>query len=475
MRSKRDGRTMRLVRGGLQVGPYGGEVWLHAFYCDEEPVTAEDFESFLKAEGTSGLRLTSAADRGPWAAGMDPATARSYAAWAGKRLPNLYEWFATKWQLAAGNSPEIWSDWQTASDRMLARIEVAIHGQVWEEHPLLPGQTRTLPSDVPPTWLRKEIAHAMSGDWLLRDPELHEPFQELVRNLLPADSVGGASSPDCPGTLYREQAETLIKRLAAAPSLSLEDKKKILANRDLSVDEVQELLEALEQDAQNLEGKEAYHRIAAARGSFAEWLTDTTPAFSPEALRDFLSGIWLTAPSELEELFERRVLQSLETAKAELSADETQELAFGLACSLSLKLSEKERILQTVGELSQYQLHEILAMLRTESEKLLKAADQHAQRLRVPVTRCSNEFLQWLLKDCDETAFFCQDQLIGVWSGVDVQKGISPLICQGNPLENRLWTRQCMVSSDIVDYKKVGIRCVLPVLTTEDLDAVEEP
>ncbi len=475
VRSKRDGRTMRLIRGGLQTGPFGGEAWLYDFYCDEQPVTADGFESFLAAEGTSGRRLTAADRQGRWAAGMDPAAARSYAAWAGKRLPSAYEWFATKWQLAAGNSPEAWNDWPTASERMLARIEMAIRGQVWEEHALLPAQMRTLPTDVPPAWLKNEIARALSGDWLLRDPELHEPFRELVHTLLPAESAAAGSEPDRPETLSRQQAESLVKRLAAAPSLSLGDKKKILAKRHLSAEEAQELLEALEQDARNLEGKQAHRRVAAARESFTEWLTDSTPELSPEALGDFISGAWLNA-AELAELFERGVLRALTSPgqAAKLSAAEARELALGLACSLSLKLPEKERILQTAGELSRYQLHEILAMLRAGGEKLLRGAGQNAERLRFPVTRCANEFLRWLVEDGDQTAFYCQDRLIGVWSGVHVQEGRSPLVCRGNPLADRLWLRQGVVSSDMVDHRGVGIRCVLPVFTAPDLDAVEE-
>lgn len=485
VRSKRDGRRMRLVRGGLQMGPHGRECWLYPFYVDEEPVGVESFQGYLGDQGIAGQSLTGEGEnaqpgqtQGPWAAGMTPATARDYARWAGKQLPNPYEWFATQWQVAAGHSPEVWEDWQTTSERMLERIRVAIHGEVWDRQPLLPGQSRALPTDVPPSWLRQEIDDILGGSWLLEDPALAASLHRLSKRLAAAETTDEKTTPEASGGLTepglsKPEAERLIRRLAAMP-LPLDDKLKILCKTDLTSEEARKLREALVQDLQNLDGRDAYHRVTSAQNVFLRWLTGRRPGLDHEGMRHFLSAGWILRHPELEKLFERRVVEPLASHPSDLSDEEARELAIALACSLTLKHEEKVSILQRLDELSQYQVREILTVLRSERQRLLDTGAQQPEKLGPSTTRVANEFSRWLLEDPGRLPFFRQPRLDGTWAGVEPLDSPLPWIGPGDPLVERLWIAPGMVTLDSIDFRRVGIRCVLPIFTTRDLEELEE-
>ena len=136
VRAIADGKRMSLVHGGLQMGPSGKEIWLYPFYIDEEPVTFAEFETLSKRNGQRFEVLSSG---NGYVLFPELSHARIYAKWTNKQIPQIREWHAATWQLAAGNSPEVWPDWVTARDRMIHRIKNAIDGKIENPHEKLPA------------------------------------------------------------------------------------------------------------------------------------------------------------------------------------------------------------------------------------------------------------------------------------------------------------------------------------------------
>jgi hypothetical protein len=95
-----DGKTMRLVKGGLQSDANGNEIWIYPFYIDEFPVTTDELKQYkqdvlIKDPQNSFLLTTQT-------------IAEEYAKWSQKELPNKTEWYIATTQLSYKKKPEIW-------------------------------------------------------------------------------------------------------------------------------------------------------------------------------------------------------------------------------------------------------------------------------------------------------------------------------------------------------------------------------
>jgi nucleoside phosphorylase len=233
VRSRRTGRCMRLVHGGIQAGPKRDEIEgfpaadavLYPFYIDELPL----------AEGGDH----------PQTSALTWDQAQAHVAEHGLLLPNRYEWFAHVWQLTHGNTPQDTYD----IDDALERIASAIDGEVLVRHPM--------PEDVLPE-VDVDISdanwdHVLGPGWLDGVPEVSALLGELFG---PPEQLAHDHG--------RELVEAIASSLCFGPAELLELGPRV---RSASRDELEGLREILEREREKWHavGDESSRRMLARR------------------------------------------------------------------------------------------------------------------------------------------------------------------------------------------------------------------
>lgn len=148
VRSRSDGRPMRLIPGGFQRDLKGQEVWLYPFYIDEDCVSAADFSKVCKRRG-SGSRSQKGAI-------VTAADAEKFVTQTGKRLPTSYEWFAATAYLSAGQVPIHGLSQAQWVELAFTRIDAAIHGSP-EIHKEVLHSSPSSSEEFLTEWLQKQI------------------------------------------------------------------------------------------------------------------------------------------------------------------------------------------------------------------------------------------------------------------------------------------------------------------------------
>lgn len=449
---KKDGKTMRLVRAGLQTGPHGGETWMYPFYIDEAPVSTTELSTFL-AEPVGDHQ---GSEERQAAAVLSFATAAAYSRWAGKALPNAFEWYAAKWQLAAGHAPETWRDWPTARLRMLTRIEHSIQGHSWTEQPILTGQRRPISDGSPGRPSAAELEELASGRWLRANPQTWQALSRKVPEL----------------AAMEEEPSPAFLRLAGNEvfsSRSLEE--RLAAIRRLAMSSPEEMAAA----CAALDGEDGERGRALTfqeQAQFVGWLLHGPPAASVERVEHLMAGGWLREAGTLREAFEHRVVAPLSANAVGFTAPQARELAVKLAGSISLTLEEKKRILAAVPKLSLSQLQELLKILQEEQRKFFALEQKHLPQLVALCARHNAGIVDWLLADEPGFAALAGDP-VAAWSSMHARAESPHYVLLENPFEDRAWSDLVVAPVASVDRWRIGLRCVLPIVTASDLDAVE--
>lgn len=186
VRSRRDGRCLRLVKGGLQGSPNNKEIWLYPFYVDETLLEVEDYRRFCRETGRTE----------PLSAGgsqfLSLSEAEAYANWAGRRIPTAPEWWAAKCQLGLGHTSEQWLDWDTAKENMFRRVEAAVNGK-----PLAPilAPISAPRSEEDLNEYRLAYDYYTTGLWLKANEAISRQFEELIVNRIRSNAVGFSGEP----------------------------------------------------------------------------------------------------------------------------------------------------------------------------------------------------------------------------------------------------------------------------------------
>lgn len=231
---KGDGRAMRLVRGGLQRGANGKEIWLYPFYIDEEPVSLEQMMGFLRQsrEGDIHCHLDEAFTG---VAAVNLATAEAYCQRVNKSLPNRSEWHAAHWQLGHGNTPVHWKEWDDARRGAMERIRRAIEGKRLDSYPALPQRSRQAMEE---DW-RASVRQHYTYDWFLKNPERLNRFQEKVLSAFTGVNEG----------FDDEMALRLAQGLVGFLSWDLSEKIRVIdAASGLSFPQLQAMLTILDEE-----------------------------------------------------------------------------------------------------------------------------------------------------------------------------------------------------------------------------------
>ncbi len=189
VRCCRDGRFMRLIEGGWQIGPddMNSDNVLYPFYVDEVP--------------TDG-GAASAAEARDWALGV------------GKRLPNKAEWLAVLGQQDLGYRPVLHPD----RGMVLDTIDAAIGGTCLRRYPMpawMPAQVPLPPVPDDPEERVQWIGHCLEGHWIEAVPGLVEKIE----------SWSPASGLDVSGQRLRAM---ILPRLMSSLSLSPFEKSYVL-------------------------------------------------------------------------------------------------------------------------------------------------------------------------------------------------------------------------------------------------------
>jgi len=229
VRSKRDGKNLRLVEGGLQCCPDGIEGWQYPFYIDEECVKIAELKQFANE---TNLDCQFEGDETSFAGIIDPKQAVAYAEWSGKQLPNVREWYAATWQLAFHQKPEIWETWKKSDEGQLKRIENAIKKNIQNPHTPLPSVELELESSQ-----KETLQYFFSAQWLKESPALLDSVQrEIVARVAKHEDV-----------ISGDVANGLAFGLASSISLTWEEKSRIIAAiPELTKFQIEELVKILE-------------------------------------------------------------------------------------------------------------------------------------------------------------------------------------------------------------------------------------
>ncbi len=242
VRSKSDGRAMRLVEGGLVRTPEGLSRWMYPFYLDEAPVTAEQLGLFLASRGELSRSGEGAA------IGMSQGLAREYASWAGKHLPTAMEWHASRAQLEFETQPEVWRSWDDALPAMLGRTRAAIEGKLddvdWD----------CMSTDVKQAGDRELIEMHFSSRWITDLRDLYAIFKASMVQV-----VDGIVSRDA--RMANVGPEEFCLRVLNSISLDLEEKTRIFDSLPrLRPSQILELLSIFsEEERKFLELDDAHH------------------------------------------------------------------------------------------------------------------------------------------------------------------------------------------------------------------------
>lgn len=125
MRSKKDGKIMRLVRPGLQWNKDGNEHWLYPFYIDETPLTMADLQPYAKA---NDLSMPTASDS-ELPIKFSDSLYEDYLVWANKRAPLATEIFADYLQYEQDITPENWENHSEMLNGIMNRIRYYLEHQ----------------------------------------------------------------------------------------------------------------------------------------------------------------------------------------------------------------------------------------------------------------------------------------------------------------------------------------------------------
>lgn len=193
---------------------------------------------------------------------------------------------------------------------------------------------------------------------------------------------------------------------------------------------------------------------------------------SPEQLRErierhWAGGFWQEVQGGASS-FERRILVPLAGNTVGFPASDARELATLLACSISLTIEEKERMISSVPKLRAAQLEELLRIFREEREKFLDLDLKHANQLAKLSERYEAELLPWLL-DCIVVPTVDAAALDGIWTDATLSLDGEPRFLPGDLLRDATWPGVAAPT----EGKAIGIQCILPILVASDLEAVE--
>jgi hypothetical protein len=251
VKSKRDGKVMRLIRPGIQWNKEGKESWLYPFYMDEVPVEyssinkyfiAKDFTIIAKEFSDNDIVAISEND------------AFGYSQFFDKKIPNKAELFAAWLQLEQDIEPEQWHSIEEASKGMIKRIENVLEtgspfSKDWKAEALsnvsmLKTSAAVDDNIIEDTFnthqmlaIHENLDEFYNEEWLLSNAMLSTNYQRYF-----VDRI--AKTP-----VSKEQQQRLSFFLATSPSLSIQEKIRVLNAADpidgksLSVQQCEQLIE----------------------------------------------------------------------------------------------------------------------------------------------------------------------------------------------------------------------------------------
>ena len=464
VRSRRDGRVMVLVEGGLQGAEDGTVQWHYPFYVDQAPVRVDELARFRE-------RRHLLLGEGPDALGVPYSVAEAYAKWAGKRLPTRDEWYVATQQLGHEISPEHWGRWDVSSERLLDYIEAALRDCA---APLVTSADGTVSLD-----LEAALQEYWSASWITSNPSMCQAFEERV------------VEPLIHATGDEAEGRSLAKQLAISPSMQGVPGGALtaLSNPDTARTVIPMLVKIFEEEARQfgeLDQKELVRLCDLNRRRFTQWLTDA-PAVSgrwrewhPDVPREpeqpfsfpgtlfdgYMRGDWLDGQDDILAAIEQRFLEPLGEAGSR------QGLAWRIALLPNISTEYRLELVDETIDESDVQ----------RSARDLKLREYEAQwdmpRLRAPLVDVILDAAQGLMQILDlDVDVYLSDEAHQVWSEMkprDLEDG--PQVVLGC-LGGCHWVGDGVGSPSDLGFSATGIRCVVPVFDEErmaDLEPVDD-
>ncbi len=228
-----------------------------------------------------------------------------------------------------------------------------------------------------------------------------------------------------------------------------------------------------------------------------------------DALRYYWDRKWIEESPLLSEAIRAFIVRPLLDHEASFDEPLANRFAYGLAASISLTWDEKDRIVSAIPKLSQFQVEELVRILEEERKKFLELDEAHFNQLLKLGWAHKTEFTTLLLNSRNRTrepieaedvftsppkspdepplsskadqpqspiAFSAgKDELVGVWSCTkqgpheDLE-----LVLVGDPFKKEEWRDGGMMyRHNFIRNTDIGIRCVLPIFTRDDLGLVD--
>lgn len=256
VRSKRDGKIMRLIRPGIQWNKEGNENWLYPFYIDETPVNHSNAQAYFNGQDIHVIDNGGCENE---IVSLSEIDVYEYSNWSNKKIPSKEELFAAWLQLEQAIKPEQWQTIEETSKGMLKRIEnILLTGEPfskdWKNQTLDKAQKQLLNADNS-TAINKdniEIQQLFSipenidafykGEWLTSNVILAKNYQKHFVDII-------AKTP-----IAKEGQQWLSLLLATSFSLNAQEKARVLkaaneeSGKSLSVFQCEELIKTWEEE-----------------------------------------------------------------------------------------------------------------------------------------------------------------------------------------------------------------------------------